>query len=451
VLLEENRSVPDRTLFIAASAPLALAIAYLSMQDRPCCVRSENILLGGAKGMRSRKNVRRYAIGSAVLIALWAAPATGLAQETPQATVQSRTEEIKAQAELERAKAERDRASADRVAALGLPSFEGKTTLGAGVGSMEATMLASHAVHRAAATIATAVKTKAEGRPIIVLAGDEALDFGRVGAVGAELDSIQAHFTRLTAASSDPESGGFIPVPAMISAVTAAAGLLRSDVDVTALDLQALSNRVLAMAVASKIGTDATLPSAAIGNLPPAEVDPPNWAEKDLLQKLNWLVARRAAVEAVKPSPADPKNPTAAEKAKIADVTAALTRFDAFFARVTTADDKGIVPIVQAARLNDMWRRDPRILRVYVEKAGGSLIKNTNILTTLALDDPVRITGGLVASYLLTRPATGSVLAADLLSCATTVSRLRPVQSGSWRLDTTSKAGAVCSGLVEGK
>lgn len=396
--------------------------------------------------MRARAEFARYMGGPALMAAMSIGAPSAQAQ-TAEPTIQSRTAEIQAQAELERARAERDRAAADRITALGLPSFEGKTTLGAGVGSMEATMLASHAVHRAAMEISRASRAAAPNRPFIVLAGDEALDFGRVGAIGAELDAIHVHFERLTARPQSSEAGGFVGASAAISAITAAAGLFRSDTEVTALDLQALSSRVLAMAVASRLGKLAIMPTAAIGALPPDGPVPADWSKRSLIQKLNGLALKRNEVAAAMPTPADPKNPTAAEKAAIADFTAALARFDTFFARVTTADDKGAVPIVQAARLDQIWRRGPSVLRVHVEKAGGSLIKNTNILTTLALDDPIRITGGLVASYLLTDPATGDVIASDLLSCSTTVSRLRPVQRGYWRRGAGAGDGAACSGL----
>jgi hypothetical protein len=380
------------------------------------------------------------------------------AQTAEKARLDAETARINAEAARINAEAARDRA---RIDALRLPSFEGTTTLGQGAGAMEATILASHTVRRAASLIGASVdqaypETDSGAPPIVVLAGDEAIDFGRIGALGAEMDAIHAEFERLIAIdraanprqplfTSDGETGG--SATAIISAVTAAAGLLRSNTDVTALDLPAISNRVLATAVAAELGARAILPSAAVGSITPA---PPTdqWIQMSLIQKLNRLVALRAFVEAARNRipVADPSKPTQAEKDKIAPYTAALARFDAFAARVTTADTSGSVPLVQAARLESIWRLDPRILRVYVDRAGGSVIRRTNIATTLALDSPVRVSGAMVASYTLTNPATGNVLAAEIITCRTAIGRLREVQQGVWRnRPTTAEQEAQCA------
>lgn len=395
-----------------------------------------------------------FRITLALLATAAATPSALSAQGESEPTLQTETARIKAQAELERARADRDRASADRIAALGLPSFEGKTTMGDGAGAMEATMLASHAVREAAAMIAHGVpketRTVSAGgvsstvpRKVIVLAGEEGLDFSQVGALGAEMDAIRQVMLPL---ASGGEGGGALGIATVISAATAAAGLLRSDTEVAALDLPALSNRILASMVAAELGERAIIPSAAIGSLEP-EAEQADWDKKSIMQKINALVALRRQVEARKPKPADAEKPTKEEQAKIAPYTAALARFDAFFTRVTTGDDKGQLPLVRTARLDQLWRDEPRILRVYLDKAGGSRVIRKNIGTTLTLATPVKVSGGIIASYIVTNPTTGGLLAFDFISCRTTFTSIQSVQRGVWP-NTSTPAGdkAQCEG-----
>ncbi len=157
----------------------------------------------------------------------------------------------------------------------------------------------------------------------------------------------------------------------------------------------------------------AVLPNAGKGGLPDA-------GNSRIFQGLRDLTAERdRTVEAVPELPVE-----TAER-----LTAAVTRFDAFFARVTAPDSAGIVAVAQAAlleqRLPDKWLA----LRVHVEKAGGSLINRKNILTFFGFD-PIRVSGGLVASYTILDPADGRVLGGGVLSCRTRVGKLSDIQSG---------------------
>jgi hypothetical protein len=390
-------------------------------------------------------NIRKILHGSAALAAILAA--TTLAPVSVPAQTDE-TERVKAQAELERARADRDRAAADRISALNLPNFEGNATLNQGAGAVEATMLTSRAVDRAAAMIVD--RLPAAGT-FIVLAGDETLDFGRIGAIDAELNAINVVFEQLETTvpherqpQLDRRLRALPPVSAVIAAATAAAGLLRADTEVTAIDLPAISNRLFAAAVAGRLGTRAILPSAAIGTVEDDATGGAEWANMSLLQKLNGLVERRRRMQAERdtipvPNPKDPP-------VRHTELTAAIARFDAFSARVTTADAAGAVPIVQAVRLQSLLRRNPQVLRVYVDRAGGNLISRTNILTTLGFKDPVRVSGGMLASYVLTDPSTGSVAGGDMISCRTVHARLRSVQRGVWRSYGAEEAEtAVCT------
>src|SRR5262245_42312451 len=114
----------------------------------------------------------------------------------PNAAVKAETDRLKAEAELEKAKAE-------RVKALGLPAFDGKTTLGVGAGAIETLILATDAVGDAAAQIAGDARQVKHpndhwyGGNFLVLAGDEQLDFGLATAIRAEIRSFDTLFDTL--------------------------------------------------------------------------------------------------------------------------------------------------------------------------------------------------------------------------------------------------------------
>jgi hypothetical protein len=359
-------------------------------------------------------------VGLAVPTISWAQDDPNAASNAEKARLEAETARINAQAALINAQAARDRT---RIESLNLPSFEGTTQLGEGVGAMETTMLSSHAVHEAARAIRGWANPHLD-RPVIVLAGDESLDFSRISAIATEISAIDQVFDQVLSAEERPRQQRFLGAAGIVSAISAVAGLLRSDTDVTAVDLPVISNRLLATAVAAEL-PDAIVPSAAIG---------PVRTTGGLLGDLIALIDKRARVQAARDAirPANPNAPTDAEKARIAPLTAALARFDAFAARVTTADANGSVPIVQADRLSTIWNRQPRVLRVYVDKAGGTVIRRTNLITTLGIDHPIRVSGGMVASFILTNPESGGVVSAGTITCRTTLSRLSWVQRGEW-------------------
>jgi hypothetical protein len=108
---------------------------------------------------------------------------------------------------------------------------------------------------------------------------------------------------------------------------------------------------------------------------------------------------------------------------------------------VTTPNDQGVVPLLSAARLADLRENDYPILRVHVDKAGGSLVNTKNIATTFGVD-PLKVSGAVVASYIMTDPKTGFVTTAGILSCSTTLTSIRKVQDEPERIESR------CSNLL---
>ena len=299
---------------------------------------------------------------------------------------------------------------------LGLPSFEGKTTLGTNAVNIESTMLTATAVDGAADRIAKMITVPA-GRDVLVLGVSDTVDFSQVAMIQTEMHAIQ----RQLAEAAKPEKNiteMVIPPTAIIPAL---AGLLRSDVEITGTDVS-FDARVLPGAVAAHLGSNAKLLSAAVGAN----------TKSTLLQDFDQLCLQAAAARGMHDEIADKDKPTPAEKRKLARLKAALDRFDDFYARVTKANDKGVVPLAAAARLAQLAASKPLVLRVITEKAGGTTVKRTNLLTFFGAD-PVSISGGLVASYQLSDPELGVVTASGVVTCRTAITKLGKVQDGSWK------------------
>jgi len=328
----------------------------------------------------------------------------------PNAAVKAETERLKAETELEKARAE-------GVKALGLPSFEGKSTLNQNAGAIEALVLATDAIGEAARQIAEdAMRSRypVSGtyiRHFLIMAGDEQLDFDLVAAIRAEIAGFEAIFAAAPSEHTPLAADAGLAGP--VAAISAIAGLLRSDVQVTAVDhATAITHRVLATAVAGQLRGRAILPHAAVSTL---------FAESPLIDSWTRLLSRRDTVALAAQNMPAGKGETP---------QASLARFDAFMARITTPDAAGRIPLVHAARLELIATRKPLVLRVYVEKAGGSLIQRSNILTFFGAD-PIRVSGALVYSYAITDPETGLVLAAKVRNRRTTVATLRQIQGGT--------------------
>lgn len=308
------------------------------------------------------------------------------------------------------AEAELFKAQAARIKALGLPSYEGKTTLKDGAGAIEGLILATDALFEAAALIAEAAglvnrpESGPHEGPFLILAGaDEQIDFGLATSMRIEMDAFAEIFGPL-APAKPVQPTAMATLGTSVAAIGAIAGLLRTDTEISGQSFAELSHRTLATATAGKLGRRAILPSAAIGPV----------AGSELVAALMQLIALRDAIAATKG--ADP------------GVATIIARFDDFYTRVMTADGTGQVPLAKAARLEQFLGENPLVLRVFVEKAGGSLTTRRNLWTFFS--DPVKASAGLVASYTITDPSTGRVLAADVLNCRTGEASLGEIQRG---------------------
>jgi hypothetical protein len=359
--------------------------------------------------------------------------ATAAAQQGGTDAITAETERLKAEADKINAQAELERA---RVAALGLPSFEGTTKLNAGAGEMEAMLLTAPAVRLAGSTIAQKVRAEPG---VILLAHNEAIDFGFADLLKAEIGGLMLQFSNLgIPGSSRAHNVARATGPTgIIAAVSAAAGLFRAETEVTAATV-VVSDAMLVTAVASSLQNRAILPASANGPLDKTVLE-----ASELLQELNALAVMNEAARVRRDELAATNGgkPDDATKEKIAAIDAVRKRYDSFLARVTSPDATGAPPLARAVRLEHLAKNKWPVLRVHVERSGGSLT-NTKNITTFFGADPVRVSGGLVASYVLSDPATGSVKDASIIACRTDLARLRAIQEGTveYRLPNNARS-----------
>lgn len=333
------------------------------------------------------------------------------------ARINAETAQINAQAALTTAKAAKDKAG---IEALGLPKFENKTELVEKGGAIETAMLASRAVSAAAATMALNPKLgcPTDQSPIIVLAGTETFDLNSAAIMHSRIN----YYTKVLNQAMPGRANAFLDPATLIGLASAAAGLFSNDVKVSGVDLPELNDAMLANAVAGNLTDCAILPSAG-GGIANINASP-------LVGRLNELVTVRndaAALLAKIPAKANP-----AQKAEAATLTAAISEFDLFYKAINSPEADGKSPLIRAILVESVTATTkPLLLRVTINRSGGT-ITNTKNIWSLAGFDPVRVSGGLIASYTLVDANTGAVVAAGSMACQTAQAKLRNVQSGNW-------------------
>jgi len=370
-----------------------------------------------------------------ILAALSLAASPANAEDDPNSAITAETARLNAEAArmnaeaaLTTARAAKDKAG---IEALGLPKFENKTELVDKGGAIETAMLASRALPKAAEFITAGMTSRCtsfKDTPIVVLGREEAFDLNSAQtmrsrfAYHSEVLNQAMHRTTGT--------GGTRSLAAVISLASAVAGLFGNDVKVSGVDLPEINDAMLANAVAGKLTPCAILPSAGggIANIDDSTVQ----TELDALIKLR----NDAAVALAK----IPAKRNAAQKADASQLTAAISEFDAFYKAINVPEPDGKSALIRAILVERVaTTRSPMLLRVSVNRSGGTITNSKNLLTFFG-SDPVRVSGGLVASFSLIDARTGAVLAAGSTACQTTQTKLRNVQSGKWNGKALSDA-----------
>ena len=384
-------------------------------------------------------------IGLLTAAAVYAAdPPTAAEQEAER--LKQETALVTAQAGLATAKAALEKA---KIEALGLPKFENKTTLETGGGTIEATMLTSRAVTEAAVRIGKVTwlpDTKACPAELttryLLMTQSEKYDVNVPVAIALQINGVAQILVAaigndasgaLTALNDDGTSIRTLSPTAVIGFVNAAAALLASETKVTGLDLSSINDSALIMATAPRMCGAGVVPSASMGAI--------DLASSATVKKLSILLALRgraaAALQAI------PENASPSQKSKAVALSGAIAAYEGFVSKIFTTDTNGQSPLSQALLIERFPALSTNIVRITVNKAGGSFVNSKNLWTTLGVD-PVKVTGGIVVTYTITDAATGQVTNGETFSCQTTLTSLRKIHDDTWRPANQKQSIAVC-------
>ncbi|MET0245601.1 MAG: hypothetical protein ABW182_02540 [Sphingomonas sp.] len=357
-----------------------------------------------------------------LLIGLLAAPAA--AEDV--AAIDARAAIVVARTNLEAAKTAREAA---RLQALGLTSdATGKTDLKEKGGELEGWMLSARSLDKAAAGIRNRLAGVATPGPIVLLAADEQFDLTLPLTVKARL---KAAVDTLAAATAQPACSTPAPAPAgagvdmqgaaLLPYIGALIGAFRTDTEISGVAGPS-DERLLVNALARHAAADPRrewiIPADLVA--PPA-----SGTIGALWQGVNDARTRARACRI------RIGDPPGAAKVAAARLDAAIDAADSLEnALEQTGDTRGL--LAEAIRLEVLEGRNPLILRVYLERGGGSLIVRKNLWTTLGAS-AVGVTGGSVASWRLVNPRSGAIVTGGLLFCRTALTSLRAVHDGRVR------------------
>lgn len=364
-------------------------------------------------------------------IALFAAdeakddPNAQLTAET--ARLNAEAAKINAEATLAKAKIDKDKAAID---SLGLPKFDTKTTIGEGGGAIETSLLATRAVREAATTIKgkiTGDQACSDGSFIILPAG---------ASFNPNLDTTlrkQADFLAEQIAETRTPGPGQSAVATGIAVVSAIAGLIGNEVSVTGVSLTEIDHSMLASAVAGELKECAVLAGTAT-----PMIDPDKSA---LATAIKDLATERGMAKVWV------KSLNKADTKKYADRIAALALLEqdsvALEKLLSTANDQGVSLFEKAMILELLKKTATHVVTIRVNKAGGTITNSKNIGTFFGAD-PVKVSGGLSASWSIMNLSSGRNAGSGVVTCQTAQVRLTKVQSGEWTEATPNEKGAIC-------
>lgn len=261
---------------------------------------------------------------------------------------------------------------------------------------------------------------------IVLLAGDEALSFDAYAAFRSEAEGIVHAAVRALRATGPrctpprrpvrPNANSrFMVGPGTVATVGALIGLLQSDTHVYGFtDLG--DEELLVSAITAERG-DFYIRQA---ELLAASPDPGDRVRRWLDEVAVCEAALRAEIQRQTPA-----NQTDAQKARVAEMAPVLTHIGSFNTRLTTPATDGKILLGAVLRQSLLQSTSsPYVLRVRVDRAGGTMITAKNLWTALGAP-AIRLSGGVIASYSLSNRRSGRILLGGTVICRTGLTGLR--------------------------
>lgn len=387
--------------------------------------------------------MRRTLVSGAAALALVVSSGPGLAEDAPDAQAATKAQTEATKAETDRLKAQTDLVKAQSDA-LGLTKFDGTTELKDNAGLMESWILSAGTIDAAAAGIAEEVGVYAKNRFVLVVGKDETWNFSLSSSLKEEMASLTRSLISVRGAENcqappptKASAGAQVlraapaaaaPAPQIAGSVLPLAGAvlsaLKGNTTISGVSLSP-GSQLLNDAVAGKLSNG---PDRAYAITPSELTDAGDIARSDVSRAWNALVQARQSLLTCRSALAV-NGVQDSIKGRVAVLDSAIASADAFAARATLSVDDKPSLLVRAMLIDVLASRNPLVLRLGIEQAGGSILKRDSLASALGFSG-VRLTGGLVVSYRLSEPTTGIVFAGGVMVCRTTYASMKEIQLG---------------------
>jgi len=349
----------------------------------------------------------------------------------------ARAEALKAAADAQKAQYDSQKARAESLLAP-LRQFAGTGTnqVAPSTTQMEATYLAAIAMQDVARIIDRRVSDHVDGaggrsEPQVVLLGaTEAYSFDNFVAFEIEAGQImESSLLALratgpacppprTAPAGSRVRAQLLPaaLPGLIATAGSLIGLLQTDTNVQSYD--GLADEVMLVnALAGRHGNFYIRQDALLLS-PPQSSNP-------IMQRLASIGVCEASLKAEVQIHSPAQGQTNAQKARVAEMTLVLAHIVDFSTRWRTAAADGR-PLIAAALRQELLQRStsPYVLRVKIDRAGGTLITRKNLWTALGAP-AIILSGGVIADYSLSDRRSGALLLGGAVVCRSGMTGLR--------------------------
>ncbi len=314
--------------------------------------------------------MHRYALIAASTLALTSQALAQTADATAADELKKQKEAIELQKDLINAR--KDLVAAEsalvtaRMDALGLKPAEGTTTLEDGAGQIEAQMLAVGAMAKAAQKI----KDDIGVGPFLLLDGNQAIDLTLAQGIKADLKILDAAVDLARVDPTCTPNDDRLAITGALPLIGAALSLLRTDTVIRGITITPSASQLL-NAVAAKLGSEAIVMD---------DLANPDFAKSELLTALD---AQTERLQEAAGCSAVLAQGDAASKAKAVVLDAAIKQATDFRAAITKSDGTSPSKLSMAIKFEAVAKDNLKLLRLYTEALGGSLLKRGNVWTAL--------------------------------------------------------------------
>ena len=291
-----------------------------------------------------------------------------------------------------------DTAETGILAALGLTAATGKTQLAEGGGQMEGVILAAPLLKAAAIALAEAIEGDDKDN-LVVLGADEVFDISLPDVVRQNLVGVAKTANSLSCphkqggkAVKGVDNAGDGEKASATQLAAAAIGALKVDTSLSSFDAGKPEKAQIAM-VAMKL--NAVVPSE-ISVIPDSK-------SNAVLVAFNNAESALIKLEGCKEAPT---------------IKPSYERLTAKLQAIAAEGDKGAPsPLQAAAKQWPLTEKDPLILRVQLEKVGGTIVNRSNIFIQFGFPGALKAYGALKLNYWLIDPKEGKMKAVGSILC----------------------------------